>query len=169
LEKSKDITISGLLIAMVFVSTMFINLRLPVSINGGLVHCGNIALFTSAFLFGKKKGALAGAFGMGLFDIMSGWVIWAPFTFIVRGVMGYIIGSISHSKGYKGNNLFLNSLAILAGSIWMIVGYYFTEVILYGNWIAPFTSIPGNITQITIGLVSLVLSPAFFKIRALSN
>src|SRR5690242_5709507 len=95
----KEIAISGLLIAMVFIATMFINIRLPISINGGLIHLGNVILFTVSIVFGKKKGAIAGAFGMGLFDIVSGWAAWAPFTFVIRGVMGFLVGSIANSKG----------------------------------------------------------------------
>ncbi|SHF21038.1 ECF transporter S component [Alkalibacter saccharofermentans] len=162
--KTRDLVETGLLIAMVFVSTMFINIRLPISINGGLIHLGNVALFLSAMLFGKNKGAIAGAFGMGLFDILSGWAIWAPFTFVVRGIMGYIIGSISHSKNNSADSLYLNILAIIAGGIWMVAGYYLTEVILYGNLISPITSIPGNITQLVFGSVALFILPALKKI-----
>lgn len=162
---TKDIAISGLLVAMVFVATMFINIRLPISINGGLIHMGNVVLFLSAFIFGKKKGAIAGAFGMGLFDIVLGWTAWAPFTFIIRGVMGYMAGSISNYKGKDGNNFLFNLLAIILSGIWMIAGYYATEAILYGNWISPATSIPGNIMQLLIGLLALVLTPAIKKIK----
>lgn len=165
-SKTKDMVISALLIALVFVATKFINIKLPLSINGGLIHAGNIMLFLSAIVFGKRKGAIAGAFGMGLFDILSGWLAWAPFTFIVRGLMGYIIGEISWMNNQKGNSLFLNLVAILVGGLWMLVGYYFTEVFLYGNWVAPFTSIPGNITQIVIGgLVGLPLVIALKKTK----
>lgn len=163
----RELTINGLLIAMVFVSTMFINIRLPISINGGLIHLGNVVLFTIAILYGKRKGAIAGAFGMGLFDILSGWTAWAPFTFIVRGVMGYLIGSISHSNGKGGKNMVLNFIAILIASLWMIGGYYLTEVLLYGNWLTPATSIPGNITQLVFGLVSLVIVPVLQRIKPL--
>lgn len=41
--------------------------------SGGLIHLGNVPLFVAAMLFGRKTGAIAGAFGMGLFDLMSGW------------------------------------------------------------------------------------------------
>lgn len=152
-SKTKDVTISGLLIALVFIATKFINLRLPISMNGGLIHLGNTMLFMAAIIFGKKKGALAGSVGMALFDMVSGWMAWAPFTFIVRGIMGYVIGSISHSGGRNGNNLLWNIAAILIGGIWMICGYYVTEVVLYGNWISPVTSIPGNVVQIIAGAV----------------
>lgn len=148
---TRDLVETALLIALVFVATRFINIRLPIASNGGLVHLGNAMLFISAIVFGKKKGALAGAFGMGLFDLLSEWAIWAPFTFIVRGVMGYIIGSVSWSSCKKGNDVLTNILAILISGIWMILGYYITELILYGNQIQALASIPGNVTQILIG------------------
>ena len=88
----KNICYNGVLIALVLLATMFINIRLPISINGGLVHFGNVPLVVAAISFGKKKGAVAGAFGMGLFDVLCGWILWAPFTFIIRGIMGYVIG-----------------------------------------------------------------------------
>lgn len=164
-DKVKEIAFSGLFIAMVFVTTMFINIRLPISINGGLVHAGNVMLFTISILFGKKQGAIAGAFGMGLFDILSGWAAWAPFTFIIRGVMGFLIGSISNLNGRKGTSPLWNLIAILIGSVWMITGYYVAEGILYGNWIAPASSIPGNIIQLVIGLAALVLVPILKKAK----
>lgn len=160
---TKDLVLTGLLTAMVFSATMFINIRLPISINGGLIHMGNIALFLTAFLFGKKKGAIAGAFGMGLFDILSGWTAWAPFTFVIRGVMGYLIGSISYANKKEGIHVLYNIFAIVIGGIWMIAGYYMTEVILYGNWLAPVTSIPGNIVQIVFGCLSVIIAPMLKK------
>lgn len=161
----KEIAVSGLLIAMVLIATMFINIRLPISINGGLIHFGNVILFTVSIVFGRKKGAIAGAFGMGLFDIVSGWAAWAPFTFVIRGVMGFLIGSIANSKGKDGKSFVFNLLAIIVSGIWMIAGYYLTEVILYGNWLAPVTSIPGNIAQIVIGLLALILAPALKRLN----
>ncbi|MCX7709179.1 MAG: ECF transporter S component [Clostridia bacterium] len=167
---TKDIVITGLLIAMVFVSTRFISLRLPISVNGGLIHFGNAALFIASIVFGKKKGALAGAFGMGLFDVVSGWMAWAPFTFVIRGIMGYMVGVISNARGKNGKSAVYNMMAILAASVWMVAGYYMTEVILYKNWFAPITSIPGNLTQIALGLiVGLPIATLLQRNKALSN
>lgn len=73
---TKDIVETSLLIALVFIATRFINIRLPIASNGGLVHLGNTMLFISAIVFGNKKGACAGAFGMALFDLLSEWAIW---------------------------------------------------------------------------------------------
>lgn len=150
---TKDIVETSLLIALVFIATRFINIRLPIASNGGLVHLGNAMLFISAIVFGNKKGACSGAFGMALFDLLSEWAIWAPFTFIIRGVMGYIIGSIAWSKNKQGNSVITNIIAISISGVWMVIGYYITECILYGNYIQPIGSIPGNITQIVVGII----------------
>lgn len=150
---TRDLVESALLIALVYIATRFINIRLPLASTGGLVHLGNTMLFISAIVFGKKKGAISGAFGMGLFDLLSEWAIWAPFTFVVRGVMGYIIGRIAWSGDKKGNSVITNVIAIVISGVWMIFGYYITEMILYGNHAKAILSIPGNITQIVIGLI----------------
>lgn len=162
----KDLTLSALCIALVFIATKFINIRLPISVNGGLIHLGNVMLFSIAILLGKKKGAIAGAFGMAIFDLLSGWVIWAPFTFVVRGVMGYIIGSIANAKNRNGEKLSWNLFGIILAGIWMLFGYYVTEITIYGNWLAPVTSIPGNIVQIVFGAVlGIPLAASLIKLK----
>jgi uncharacterized membrane protein len=142
-----------LLTALVFVATSFINIRLPIAASGGLVHLGTAMLVIASIVFGKEKGAIAGAVGMAIFDLSSGWALWAPFTFVIRGVMGYILGAISYSNNKNGDNNIINIFAVIISGIWMIGGYYLTEVILYGNWFSPIASIPGDITQIVMALI----------------
>ncbi|MBQ5764266.1 MAG: ECF transporter S component, partial [Ruminococcus sp.] len=70
-KKSKNtsiyfITITALMTALVYVFTAFINIRLPIAANGGLIHLGNVPLFIGAILFGRRVGAIAGGVGMAL-------------------------------------------------------------------------------------------------------
>lgn len=145
---TKTLVINALFIALTLVATMFINIRLPIMGNGGLIHLGNVPLFIAAFVFGKKTGAIAGAFGMALFDLISGWTAWAPFTFVIVGAMGWTAGLISEKITKKRYLAYV--LAITAALVIKIVGYYFAEVILYHNWIVPLGSIPGNVMQVVI-------------------
>jgi uncharacterized membrane protein len=158
---TKDIVIIGLLSAITFLFTAV--LPIPVGPTaGGLSHLGNVPVFVAAFVFGSRHAAFSGAIGMALFDLSSGaYAIWAPYTFIIRLVMGYIVGGISQKK--NGTHLAYNLAGFLLSSIWMMVGYYFAEVILYGNWIAPFTSIVGNITQLVIGIAIALPVTLFVK------
>ncbi|WNC16283.1 ECF transporter S component [Brevibacillus brevis] len=162
-SKTKTIVINALFIAFTLAATMFINIRLPIMGNGGLIHLGNVPLFIAAFVFGKRTGAVAGAFGMGLFDLISGWTAWAPFTFIIVGAMGYVAGLISEKV--PGNRVLVYSLAVVAALVIKIVGYYFVEVILYSNWIQPFGSIPGNFLQVVVaGIIVVPLAERLRKI-----
>ena len=81
-----ELILSAMCIALVFVATMMLNIKLPIAANGGLVHLGTAMLLIVSILFGPKTGAIAGAFGMGIFDLVSGWTLWAPITFISRGL-----------------------------------------------------------------------------------
>ncbi|KIY23238.1 ECF transporter S component [Mesobacillus subterraneus] len=163
MSKTKTLVINALFIALTLVATMFINIKLPIMGNGGLIHLGNVPLFIAAFVFGRKTGAIAGAFGMGLFDLISGWAVWAPFTFIIVGLMGYLAGLIAEKM--PGKKVIVYSLAVIVAMLIKIVGYYFAEVVLYGNWIQPFGSIPGNIMQVV--LAGLIVIPLAGRIKKL--
>ena len=155
-----EIAITGVCIALTFIATGFINIRLPIAANGGLVHLGNVPLFLAAIIFGKRTGALAGSIGMALFDLMGGWVLWAPFTFVVVGLMGYSVGAITE----KHHGFRWNVLAIVVACVLKIVGYYIAEGIIYGNWIAPAASIPGNLIQIGVAAILDALTINDFNI-----
>jgi len=153
---TKELVITALFIALILVFTAFVNIRLPIGGNGGLIHLGNIPLFIAAIIFGKKTGSIVGAVGMGLFDLLSGWTAWAPFTFVIVGLIGYAVGLITEKKEHHKTLWYL--LAIAAAALIKVVGYYIAEVILYSNAVAPLASIPGNIIQISVaGIITLMI------------
>lgn len=155
-----ELTLTGMFIALTLVFTMFINVKLPIAANGGLIHLGNAPLFVAAILIGKKTGALAGAFGMGIFDVLSGaWATWAPFTFLIVGLMGWTVGALTE----KHKDFFHIGIAIIAAALIKVIGYYIAEVILYHNLITPITSIPGNLIQIGVAAVVLFIVIAPLK------
>ncbi len=161
-SKIFEMVITAMFIALTFVITGYINIRIPfLAANGGLIHLGNVPLFIAAALYGKRTGAIAGAVGMGLFDLTSGWVAWAPFTFVICGLIGYVFGIITQKHTKK---VFL-VLAVVAAAAVKVVGYYVAEGFIYGNWVAPALSIPGNLVQIGVaGVISVPLIIALQKV-----
>lgn len=149
--KTFDLVITAFLAALIFVATL-INIKLPIG-QGGLIHLGTSMLFMAAILFGPKKGALAGAIGMGLFDILGGWAIWAPTTIIARALQGFIVGKIAWSNGRRGDNIRFNILAAILSMPLMMAVYYIGQGIMYNNWVAPLASIPGDMIQNVVGLL----------------
>lgn len=166
---TKELTLLALFVALVFVSTYLVQIPMPFA-QGGLVHVGDVALMSIALLFGRRVGALAGGLGMGLFDLLSPYAIWAPFTLAIRLAMGYIIGAISHSGGSRGRNFKRNVFALLASLPILLGGYYVAEAILYGNWIAPVQSLTGNFGQYLAGFIgSLALNKLLGGVASMSK
>ena len=148
LKQTKYLVYAALGIALVFACTVFVNVRLPIAANGGLIHLGNVPLFIIAILYGRWLGALAGGLGMALFDVVGGWFLWAPFTLVIVGLMGYTVGAICE----KNQSFMAYVLALLAACTIKIVGYYGAEGIIYGNWIAPFANVPAEIILNAVGI-----------------
>jgi uncharacterized membrane protein len=113
--KTKDVAISGIMIALVFVLTFAI--KVPVPFTRGYVHLGDSMIFISAILFGRRVGALAGGLGSALADLVGGYAYWAIPTLIIKSVMGALVGWISDSyrnkySGKKELTIFLSSIGI---------------------------------------------------------
>jgi len=158
-----NLILTSMAIALVFVATLLLNIKLPITANGGLVHLGTGMLFIIAILFGPKTGMIAGAVGMAMFDLYAGWTAWAPISFFARGLQGYVVGRIAWSNGRNGGSKAFNLLATIVSIPLMLGGYYIGEAIMLSSWIIPAASIPGNIVQNVIGV--LVAIPAIIALK----
>lgn len=158
-----NVTLAAMFAALTFVFTMFVNVRLPIAANGGLIHLGNVPLFIGAILFGKRVGAFAGGVGMALFDLLSGWTLWAPFTFVIVGAMGYAVGAVSE----KRQKLYWYALSMAVACVIKVVGYYIAEWIIYGNFFAPLSSVPGNLVQ--VGVAIIIVLPVIVPLKSAAS
>lgn len=160
--KTIDIVQISLMAAITFIATSVIHI--PTFM--GVLHLGDSIIFLSAILFGRKKAAISSAVGMCLFDLLSGYTMWAPFTLIIKGAMGYIAGTIAYRKNYDGNNFKNNIFAFVIAGIWMIATYYLggaiiltfisKEFVLKQALIVSLKDIPTNIFQV-VGGIALAL------------
>lgn len=148
--KIRELVQMGLLSALTFVATMAIHVP---SWNGGVIHLGDSMIFLTAVIFGRKYAAISGAIGMTMFDILSGYSVWAPYTLIIKAVMGFIAGSVAYMGGEKGENSYKNAVGIFLAGIWMILGYYVAEVMITGNLVSPVASMTGNTIQFGAGAI----------------
>lgn len=157
--KTIDIVQISLMAAITFIATSVIHV--PTFM--GVLHLGDSMIFLSAILFGRKKSAIASAVGMCLFDLISGYTLWAPFTFVIKGVMGYIAGTIAYRKNYDGNSTPNNIFAFVVAGIWMITAYYLggaiiltfisKQFLLKQALLISLKDIPTNILQVVGGIV----------------
>ena len=153
----KDLVITSLFIALVFVFTWLVKIQLPFAPNGGLIHLGNVPFFLAAIFLDKRIGMTAGALGMGIFDLTSGWAMLSPMTVISALIMGYILNKFN----YKHLNLKNLLISFVLVAIVKVLVYYIGEVFILSSLVTPLASIPGNIIQIAVSsvIVLVVLKP----------
>lgn len=157
-QEVKRLVYSALFIALVFVAT-YINIHIPILMGqGGLVHLGTLVMFMIAIKYGRTYGALAGGIGMALFDVLSIWATWAPGTLVVRLIAGFVVGTVALTPEGQGASFIRNILAILAGGVVVVLGYWLFEGLVLGYGLVPaLGSVPGNILQIVIASFGLFL------------
>lgn len=169
---TRELVLVGLMIALVYLAGSII--RVP-SV-GGFVHIGDCMVFLSVVVLGKKKGAVASSFGMLLVDVLGGYYLWAPFTFIIKGTMAYIAGYILDIMEDKANYTVRYLTAFIISGIFMIIGYFFAGIIIAGfltdkigliQGIAySAKDIVGNIIQVTTGtVIALPLTAVLLKAK----
>lgn len=157
----KKITYAGLMIALVFIATGIIP-SIPVpGTTGGYIHIGDSMIYVASIMLGWKYGAVAGGLGSALADLVKGYVPWALPTLIIKSLMGMIAGLFANKSNKESQNInYVNARSltgIIISGIWMIIGYYFAEVIMVGNFIAPLSSIPYSLLQFAGGIIIAVI------------
>ena len=152
-NKIVKIVFTSLFAALVCVSTMMI--KIPTSTNG-YVHLGDAMVLLSGWLLGPLYGVLAAAIGSMLADVFGSYLIYAPATFIIKGLValiGYGIAAFL-KRFFKKYNSPIYIAGGIAGELVMVVGYYIFEATICGyGWIAAALSVPMNIVQGISGIV----------------
>lgn len=152
-----DILIIGMMTAICVLGTM---IKIPYGA-GAMVHLGTAALFTTALLFGGVRAGLAGAFASALFDMIGGFFLYTPWSFVIKGIAGLIVGGISHSGGSKGKSMVKNILACIAGAVWTLAGYLVAWTAVIGSFEAALLNAPSSLITSTAGtLVAIPLAAA---------
>lgn len=143
---TNKIVFSALFTALIFIGTQFI--KIPLSI--GYIHIGDTFILLAGYYIGGWYAVIASALGSALADILSGYVIYAPATLIIKGVMAIIIIAFC-KKAAKNKTLPFILGSVLAEAV-MIIGYLIFDVILYGPS-GIIVSLSGNVLQAIGGIV----------------
>lgn len=144
--KTSDITITAAMAALVFLGTYIF--KIPTI--SGYVHLGDCMILLTVALFGIKKGAMAGAIGGGLSDLVGGFFYWVVPTLFIKCMWALVMGLIMHKlmKNKKGG--FLIGAAL--GGILHIAAYTAVRAVIYGSRTA-IIEVPALSFQTMAGIV----------------
>ena len=101
----KETAFVGILAAMVYVTSAYIQIPIPTAIGNTRLHVGNVMCLLSGLLLGPIKGGLAAGIGSMFFDLTNpAYIASAPFTFAFKFAMAWICAMIAggNRRGQKG-------------------------------------------------------------------
>jgi len=147
-SKLKTLTISALFCAAVFVSTAYLP-RLPIAGGqGGYVHIGDAFIFLASSLLPMPFAALSAAVGSAMADALTGFMIWAPGTFVIKALMTVPFTSKKKMVCLR------NVIAVFVATLILCAAYYVYEAVVITNFVVAAASIPFNLIQ---GIASSVI------------
>ncbi len=127
LVNTKKIIMTGLMMALVTVSTMV--LMVPVPFTNGYIHLGDSMIFLSVLILGWRYGAVAAGVGSALADLFVGYANWAPWTLCIKGLMALMMGLAIEKCIKNRRNIILLSL-VTAGA-WAVFNLAINYIIDY--------------------------------------
>ena len=129
---------SGIFSALVFVITAY--LHIPTY--NGYVHCGDGFIFIAACILPMPYSIIVGVLGAMLADLLTGFVIWAPGSMIIKALLAILFTCKSDKIITKRNLVMLLPAALISA-----VGYYLYEALITGSFIASLAGIPASLVQ----------------------
>ena len=158
----KQLTLCGVLAALVFVLTYFP--KVPVPVTGGYVHLGDGAIFLAVLLLGPL-GIPAAAIGSGLADLIGGYMLYVIPTVIIKGLVA-LVGW----KLYKKGSWVSAVVAFVLAEAVMVLGYFVFECFTSGAPAAAAAILP-NVVQgvagVMLGLICVAVTPRMEKMMKL--
>jgi len=155
--KTQKIVFSALLASLVCVATMIIKIPSPLK---GYINLGDCVVLLSGWILSPVYGFLAAGIGSGLADIFSGYALYAPATFVIKGLMALIAHFVFKMTDKKLPALPARVISGTLSEIIMVGGYFLFEGFLYG-FIPSAVNIPANTVQ---GIAGLILGVVLVRI-----
>jgi len=153
------IVVSSLFAALVCVATMIIKIPLP----NGYINIGDCVVLASALTLSPAYAFAAAGIGSAMADLFSGYALYAPATFIIKGLMALVTFYIFKLLSKRINPVASKVIGGAAAEIIMIGGYFLFEGALYG-FVPSLSNIPANAIQGAAGLVlGILLSELLHK------
>ena len=146
---TKKIVMASMLAALCCVATMIIKIPSPLK---GYLNLGDCVVLLSGFMLSPLYGFLAAGVGSALADIFSGYVIYAPVTFIIKGIMALVAFYGFKLLKKKCSNRLARIMSGTVAEIEMVMGYFVFEGFMYG-FVPSAVNILPNAVQGVAGLV----------------
>ena len=96
-ERVKKLALAALFAALSYIGFQLFRFDIPVGTEKTAFHLGNTFVALGALFIGGAMGGAAGAVGLTIADLTSGYATSAPKTFILKLIIGLIVGLMAQA------------------------------------------------------------------------
>ena len=156
-SRTKKIVFSAFIAALACMATMIIKIPSPLK---GYLNLGDAIVLLAGWLLSPAYGFLAAGLGSALADVFSGYLLYAPATFVIKGVMALIAFYGFRLLNKRIGNLASRIISGILAELVMVLGYFVFEGFLYG-FIPSLVNILPNACQ---GIAGIIIGIILIKI-----
>jgi len=156
-SKIKKIVLAALMAALVCVATIIVKIPSPMK---GYLNLGDCIVLAAGWILSPGYGFLAAGLGSALADLFSGYAVYAPATFLIKGAMALIVFACCKLLNQRLGKLAAQIIGAVLAELAMIAGYFVFEGLLYGFG-QSLVNIPANAVQ---GLAGIVIGLVLIKV-----
>ena len=166
LSLAKRLAFTALFAALCCVSTLLITVPLPAS---GFFNTGDVFVLLAGWCLGPLYGALAAAIGSALGDLLLSYAIYAPATFVIKGLDAcaafFVYAALKSCIRKNKLDTLPRVLSALVGEVVMVGGYFLFECVLYTVY-GAIPNLVGNALQGACCIVcAALIVAALFNIK----
>lgn len=168
-------SLSALFAALCYIGFAYFKIDIPVGTEKTAFHLGNVFCVLAALFIGPFWGGMAGAVGMTIADLTSGYVTSAPKTFILKFCIGLIAGFVAH-KIFKISKEYVRKVPVSVATVLSctagmafnvvadpVVGYFYKTYILgVPQEIASIWAKMGAVTTLVNAVVAVAAATIFY-------
>ena len=119
----KKLILAALFAALSCVATM--SIRIPTPGTSGYIHPGDAIVILSGVILGPVWGFLAGGIGSALSDLIGGYFIYVPITFVIKGLVALAAGLLYQKVGKNQKSRYIAVILGGVADIILVAGGYF--------------------------------------------
>ena len=178
-DSLRKLVFAGIFAALTYIVFTFLSIPIPTIAGDKVtVHLGNAFCVLGALILGSAYGGVGGALGLTIADLMDPvYIVQAPITFVIKLLMGAIVGVIAHKMGHISTEKNLAKVfrwtvaAVVAGLLFNAVFdptiRYFYKILILGKPAAEVTfAINIGVTAINSVVSAFVATGLYMALRA---
>ena len=178
-DSLKKLVFAGIFAALTYIVFTFLSIPIPTIAGDKVtVHLGNAFCVLGALILGSFYGGAGGALGLTIADLMDPvYIVQAPITFVIKFLMGILVGVIAHRMGHISTEKDLSKVfhwtvaAVVAGLLFNAVCdptiRYFYKILSLGKPAAEVSfAINIGVTAINSVVSAFIATGLYMSLRA---